>query len=119
MQTIDLTAANLNEEDMKIAEQIVKRNGQLYASKPKKASGEAQYVWRMVVFMVSNKPAHQCIPVTAEFDLPDKYWNGENAHELRRARTKELDKLADAIIDTVPKHQWHGVMRWGHALGSF
>ena len=119
MQTIDLTELDLNEEDMEIAEQIVKRNGQLYASRPKKASGDAQYVWRMVVFMVSNKPAHQCIPVTADFYLDEEYWNGENAFDRRRAHTQELDKIADAIIDIVPKREWHGVQRWGRALGAF
>ena len=119
MQTINLDAANLNEEDLAIAKQIVKSNGQLYASKPKRASGEAKYVWRMVVFSVSDKPAHQCMPVTAELDMPDQYWNGENSFDLRHARMKELDKIADAIVDTVPKTQWHGVMRWGRTLGAF
>jgi hypothetical protein len=58
--------------------QITKRDGTLYASRPKNASGSAQYVWRMVAFSLSSNPVHQCMPVLADFyvtdaDLPTEF----------------------------------------------
>jgi hypothetical protein len=77
---------------------------------PNKTQGEAAYVWRMVAFAISPKQQHQCMPMTADFDLPQM---GDAA----RQRAKELDAIADRIIAVVPKNQWHGVLRWGRALG--
>lgn len=92
--------------------------GSLRSSKPK--NGEAAYVWRMVAFQVSPISQHQCMPVTADFDMPARYWDRKadpDCHNKRRDRTKELDQLVDALVNTVNKRQWHGVHRWAHALG--
>ena len=72
--------------------------------------GCAAYVWRMVAFQVSPNPKHQCMPVCAEFDLPGTF-------DHRKALTVELDLIVEEIVSAVPKHEWHGVVRWGNALG--
>lgn len=107
---------------IRIAQQVVKVSkdnttaGHLRSTKPK--DGEAAYVWRMVAFNVSPNRQHQCMPMTADFDMPDHYWGDDGAAKRRRARCKELDVLVDALVKAVPKEQWHGVRRWGHALGA-
>ena len=100
----------LSGQALRYAREITKDDGTLYASKPGKASPEGRYVWRMVVFLVSPRPQHQCMPVTAAWELG--YWTDQ-----RDALTKDLDAIADQIVDAVPVQQWHGVKRWGHALG--
>lgn len=109
----------LKERTLKIAQEITKADHSLYASKPQKASGEAKYIWRMVVFQVSKIPAHQCMPVTAEWELPEIYWDKSVLKENKNKMRKELDDIADEIVNTIPKSEWHGVIRWGHALGAF
>ncbi len=130
--------------DRSIAEQILNK-GKLRASKPK--DGEAAYVWRMVAFICSPVSQHQCMPMTAEFDLPQQYWGPrdmperfgarndpaayrawhdsdeyraatDTARARRRQRVKELQAIADALLETVPKRQWTGAIRWARALGS-
>ena len=128
MPEIDLTAAGLTDEEMEIARGIMVRGkdkGKVRASKPPlgddNVNGEAAYVWRMVVFCISPKSVHQCMPVTADFDLPRSYWEGEGTstekRERRTARTKYLETIVDRIVATVPTSQWHGIARWGSALG--
>lgn len=116
---------NMSQEMIRIAQQVVKVSkdnslaGHLRSTKPK--DGEAAYVWRMVAFNVSPIRQHQCMPVTAEFDMPAEYWDRTDtraAAEKRRNRCKELDVLVDALVNSVPKEQWHGVVRWGRALGQ-
>lgn len=112
--------------------------GALKATKPAIRAGTeneltdrcAAYVWRMVAFQAFKNPVHQCMPVCAEFDLPDfgsrgLDWNApdfdEKLHEAsakRRALSKQLDDLADRIVDTLHPSQWHGVQRWGQAMGQ-
>jgi len=123
------------EEFVKILSIVVKKDNSIRASKPKvsqndHSTGKAAYVWRMVVFMVSRQGAHQCMPMMADFDIfvpeaprfgtVDKevyYQEIHKRHEERRATCKVLDRLVDFIVDSVPKSQWHGVNRWGRALG--
>jgi hypothetical protein len=90
--------------------------GVLRSSKPKK-DGEAAYVWRMVAFQVSSKPQHHCMPCTADFDLPQEYWE-KGAYEKRHNRIRELDAIANQIVDLIPKSQWHGIHRWGNVFGQ-
>ena len=116
--------------DRSIAEQILNK-GKLRASKPK--DGEAAYVWRMVAFTVSRNPVHQCMPITADWDLRNQYFNGPKyfpgayddpeyraaskaVSDAARARTKELDALADKLIATIPVTQWAGALRWARAF---
>jgi len=113
--SVDALRSRLSGRDLQLAEACL-NNGHLRASKPR--DGEAAYVWRMVAFQVSPKPIHHCMPMTADFALPDTYWHGEGAGDRRRARLKELNAIVDAVVDAVPRTQWHGVRRWGRALGQ-
>jgi hypothetical protein len=120
-RAIDLVS-ELNPEYATILPLVVKRNGEIRASKPHidKAdhrTGKAAYVWRMVVFQVSKKRAHQCMPICADFDLPAYDDNGKWSCSIARDMAKGLDPLADLIVNLVPKSEWHGLNRWGHALG--
>lgn len=98
---------------------IIQKNGVLKASKPKATKkysdpmliGQAAYVWRMVAFQISPNPQHQCMPVCADWDIPVR------SYDERREITKSLDYLVDRIVDTVDPRQWHGILRWGGALG--
>lgn len=67
-----------------ILKQIQKKNGTFYTSKPKNASGEAQYVWRMVQFMLVGHGPLACMPMTADFaiDQPPRDFLPEMPEEL-------------------------------------
>lgn len=115
MPQINLEALSATPEEMAIISKVLNKN-KIRASKPvvKKddpTTGEAYYVWRNVVFIVSQNPTHQCMPVMADFDIQIK------DYKERRIRCKELDVLVDKIVNLVPKDQWHGISRWGRALG--
>lgn len=81
-----------------------------YANDADAAKGKTAYIWRQVAFAISPIRQHQCMPVTDIFDLPGDY-------DSRRALAKVLDEVADVVVKTVPVTQWHGVIRWGNALG--
>lgn len=53
----------------------ITKNGALYKSKPKKADGDAQYVWRMVQFVLSGSGPLACMPVLADLwvEAPEDY----------------------------------------------
>jgi hypothetical protein len=96
---------------------LITNKGFLRASKPtiNKAdymTGRAAYVWRMVAFSVSPKPAHHCMPCTGDFDLCERDWKD------RREITPMLDELVDRMMNAVPKAQWAGVYRWACAFGQ-
>lgn len=95
------------------ASEIVRPDGRLYASKPTSASVEAQYIWRMVVYMVSPRQRHQCMPVTADWGLASKYGAG---YQERKAVVAEFDAIVDQIVDSIPVAQWHGARRWAGIL---
>lgn len=80
---------------------------------PDYTEGCAAYIWRNVAFSISPMSQHQCMPVTDWFDLPGP--GGYN--DERRALCKELDKVVDVIIKTVPQSERHGLRRWGQVLG--
>lgn len=128
-----------NPEILEIAKNITKKDGTLYASKPKKVNGLEQYIWRMVAFVVSPKPQHHCMPMGAEFDLYNwieknvencvPYRSYSNMSESEREgltnifleykRLKPFLKEAeDTISNTVPKEQWHGIHRWARAFNG-
>jgi hypothetical protein len=71
------------------------------------------------------------MPMMAEFDLPSYCWvrgvsysdpayvkASQDAAARRREVIKHLDELVEAVVDTVPKNQWHGIIRWGQVLGK-
>lgn len=116
MPKIDLSLTDLEGRDLEIAERCLKGDGLLRSVKPK-GDGEAAYVWRLVCFSISPHPRHQYMPVCADFDLPqDPYWMPGNS-TIRRARTEELDVIANKMIDVVPRKRWSGVSQWTQAVG--
>lgn len=121
MPEIDLSEVDMNDEEMALAKKIM--NGKrVRASRPPlgkdNENGEAAFLWRHVVFFVSPKPQHHCIPVTASFYLPDKFWdrNDPNKWEVLKKREKELMDLADRITKSLPAEKQYGVLRWAGVL---
>ena len=110
-----LTETALSPDDLRIAAEIFRPNGGIYQSRPKKASGEAQYVWRHVVFSLSTNPKHHCIPVTDDFYMGQDYW--DLPYDEKRQVLKLLDAIVDAITKLVPVTQQPGTIRWGRAFG--
>lgn len=113
---------SLTGENLKITDLVVKKDGSIRATKPKvdklnPFTGKAAYVWRMVCFMVSPKPAHMYIPCTADFDLPAYDENGNWRSPIAREMAKPLDEVVNVIVDAVKKSEWHGVHRWSRAFG--
>ena len=111
------------DEGQKILAIIVKKDGTVRASKPKvKAddpiTGKAAYVWRMVCFLTSPKPAHSCMPCTCDFDLPAEDETGKWRYEIAREMMTDLKPIEDAIVDSIDKSEWHGVQTWGRVLGT-
>lgn len=112
---------NLTDDELKIAMRVIKKDATIRASKPKvdesnPTTGKSAYVWRMVCFLTSPKPAHHCMPCTAEFDLPAYDENGRWSSPVAREMAKEMDKIVDKIVDTIDMSLWHGVHRWAHAM---
>ena len=111
---------HLTDAEIPIARKIIKKDGCIRASKPKvnenPTTGKAAYVWRMVCFLVSPKPAHMCMPCTAEFDLPAYDENGRWSSPVSREMAKELDVLVNKIVDGIDVALWHGVHRWAKVL---
>ena len=112
---------HLTDAEIPIARKIIMKNGCIRASKPKvdeslPSTGKAAYVWRMVCFLVSPKPAHHCMPATAEFDLPAYDENGKWSSAKSREMAKDLDVLVDKIVDGIDVALWHGVHRWAKVL---
>ena len=112
MPTINLTTAKaeLTADEFGLLTKCVKNDGTLRASKPKTATGEAQYLWRMIAFGISPKTQHQCMPVMAFCDLP------QDDHDERRVVENRLNNLSTRIEQLVPIHERHGTMRWARAL---
>lgn len=98
-----------SDQAVRYANEITRPDRSLYASKPTKASPEGRYIWRMVVYLVSPRAAHQCMPVTASFELGPY-------HEIKPLLAR-LDRIADQIVDAIPVDQWHGVRRYASILG--
>lgn len=99
MPPVELTDS-LSENARKFVPLITFR-GKLRASCPDKdlLEGQVAYVWRMVAFYLSTKPAHGCMPVMAEF------W-------VNREEIPKLDQIVSEIVDSVPKENWRGVQKW-------
>lgn len=110
-------------EGKAILDLLIKKDGTFRASKPKVTedpiTGKAAYVWRMAAFMVSPRRQHQCMPMTADFDLPaispeTGKWSCAEARKM----AETLKPIEDAIVSAVDKSDWHGVIRWGQVFGA-
>ncbi len=137
MAVIDIDAIkDLNDYERKLVEKLLRPDSKLRLSKPSVPrkveirigpnrfdvsyrhiteeailAGEAAYVWRMVAFQISPEPRHHCMPALADNDMTGSW-------EEKRERTEELDSLVERIVDSVHPSQWHGIRRWGQAMGQ-
>lgn len=136
MPTVDRTKlAGLTPDELALVNMVIKKDDTVRASKPtlpKKVEvpddspfkyhydyanpedakvGKAAFIWRWVVLMVSPIRQHQCMPVMAFCDLPRTATFDE-----QRAMEKELQAIADKVVDAIDPRQWHGVKRWGKVL---
>jgi len=119
-ESLSVLDHSVQEEFTSILDVIVKKNGNLRASKPKvntDIDGKAAYVWRLAAFSLSTNPQHHCMPVCADFDLPAYDENGKWSSAVARQMAKELDVLEKIIVNSVPRDEWSGVHRWAKALG--
>ena len=110
-----------------------KRTGGLRASKPfgridfegdeEEAlfKGSANYVWRMLCFDFCGFHPHNCMPISADWDLSAVYYcreqRGEYSdHADRRVDEKAARVVLDALIKRVesvlPVTAQRGVMQW-------
>jgi hypothetical protein len=85
-----------------------------YADEAGRNAGKTAYIWRMVAFFVSPVSQHQCMPCTADFDLPEC-----NGMAQRRELAKQLDAIVDVVVNSIPKAQWKGVQRWAQVYGQY
>lgn len=156
MPMVDLEACKLDATELAIMRHVLRLTkgsviGPLKSSKPKieynltirpgyryptDPSGSAAYVWRMLCFYCVAQHPHCCMPVMADFDIPNDYdeesarakyadWNDwhkspeyADCDRLRKEKRVRLDALVDKVLSTIPKDQWGGIIRWGRALGS-
>lgn len=139
MPKVDLSKLNLSESDLALVKRFVKTDGSIRASRPPlpkmvvvgktnygsdeydydneegRQAGMAAYIWRWVVFMVSPVQAHHCMPCTDFCYLPREILR--DGHSMDNPKLKHLHDVADAVIDSIPPSEWHGVRRWGNAMG--
>lgn len=95
--------------ELRILRRIVLDDGTIRRSKPPINDvwdSYAAYVWRMIGFTISEQRKLQCMPIMCWYDLivPDE--------ETRSRVAKELDKIVDRILSTIPVSEWHGIRRW-------
>ena len=127
----------LTQEQVEEIKRLVQPKGRIRKTAPKVSddlSGCAKYVWRMVMFTVSENPQHWCMPVCAEFSIPkhlleqpsspkadihsEEYMQWLRASRERRKQfIKELDAIVEEIVASVPRELHHGTKRWAGAFG--
>lgn len=117
MPVVKDAVEKLTSEQQEIAKHIIGREGRLRSSKPK--DGNAAFVWRMVAFNISPKPEHHCVPVTADFGVQVPGETEWHYAKVRPFVDNVLNPIVDAIINNLPKEEWHGVHRWARALYGF
>lgn len=110
--------ARFSGKTAEIVSQVFKSDGSLYRTKPKNATGEAKYVWRMLAYYISTNRQHQCMPTTADFDLEALDENGKWSARVAQAQSKELDVFVENILKTIPSDKLPGILRWRKAFGK-
>lgn len=80
-----------------IIEDVVKLTGKapgtIRSTKPR--DGRSAYVWRMVAFMVSRNPQHQCIPAMADMYIEDEHIaHRTDTYQPRLAAPSDHDTIA-------------------------
>ena len=105
MPNININNIELSDGDRNLVREILKADNTLYQSKPKNASRDGQYLWRVVAFGISPNSQHHKLPTKASRDL-----NGNTLEQKSRAR--ELHQLALQIEQAVPVTERHGSTSW-------
>jgi len=106
---IDLMALwrKLPAADMALVRRIAHaKTWELRSSRPRIDTDDsryAAYIWRMVAFQVSRNSIHHCMPTTCFWWLP----KGTDKATMQR-----LNRIVDAVLDTVPQDEWWGVKAW-------
>ena len=96
----DALLKSLNPAARKIAEEVLKgKTAAIRSTKPK--NGPAAYVWRMVAFIVSRNPQHQCIPAMADFYV-DKADYAHRTDTYQPRGETEADRATIARWDAEP-----------------
>lgn len=113
---VDLT--RFSGKTAEIVSQVFKSDGSLYRTKPKNATGEAKYVWRMLAYYISTNRQYQCMPTTADFDLEALDENGKWSARVAQEQSKELDVFVENILKTIPSDKLPGILRWRKAFGK-
>ena len=132
----------LTSDEWQIVSLFIKKDGTIRASKPtverfvvsqekvcneygcfvdkrydtNELQGKAAYTWRQVVFFVSPKSQHQCMPTLDFCDLPRSV--KAQGYDMSNPEIEALHRLADKVVDCVKKADWNGVKRWGMAFGQ-
>jgi hypothetical protein len=118
--TINLAVAekHLSPETFALLKSFCKKDGGILKAGPKKElmHGRSYYVWRMLMFQISDNPQHQCMPIMADCYLR-KDDGSRFAYDERRDETKKYMAVVDEIMNGIPKSEWHGIHRWARALG--
>lgn len=107
----------------------ISKRDTLYASKPKKATGDQQYVWRMVAFCISPYGPNACMPMTADFNVqvptnylivaPLDYVAAQKAKLTDQDReyiAREKDRLGFTSDDQYFQHTWERGARRRHYI---
>jgi len=137
--SVDVMVAGCDENETRIVRAAFNsRTGCLRASKPysrialdgdddeAEYRASANYVWRMLCFDYAGFHPHNCMPVTADWDLGAVYYTREGqgdyaSRDERRDAEKSarvaLDALVKRVESTLPVTLQRGVMQWGRALG--
>jgi len=135
----DLMCAGLDDNEARIIRAACNsRTGCLRASKPfgridldgdpdeALFRASANYVWRMLCFDYCGFHPHNCMPVTADWDIGAVYYTREGRGEFtdreeRRDAEKSVRVALDALVkraeSVLPITAQAGVMQWGRALG--
>lgn len=83
----------------------------------------ANYVWRMLCFDYAGFHPHNCMPVTADWDIGAYYYRHPDYADRSKRRDAErsvrdaLDALVKRVESVLPIMAQKGVMQWGRALG--
>lgn len=122
---VDAMVADLDGCEEKLVRAAFNRTtGKLRATKPFRTidfdaddalfKASANYVWRMLCFDYAGFRPHNCMPVTADWDI-GMYYRG--CRDAERAVRDELDALIKQVESVLPITAQKGVMQWGRALG--
>lgn len=118
----------LNDLQSKLIRAAFTKQGKLRAAKPfRKVDYDkpnaffeacANYVWRMLCFDYCDFHPHNCMPVTAEWDIEHwhlRRWYRRGREAIHRI-TNDLDTVIKLAESNVSATLQRGVLRWGRLV---